>query len=83
MRHLLARPCPEGRFKHQIKNINPQTLKLMLTKKDILKIILTVLIAAAVFLGIIWLICEFAPLLIGALVFIPWLGAALADGANV
>lgn len=55
----------------------------MLTKKDILKIILTVLIAAVVFLGIIWLICEFAPLLIGALVFIPWLGVALEDGANV
>lgn len=41
------------------------------------------LIAAAVFLGIIWLISEFASLLIPAIVFIPWLGAALADGANV
>ena len=40
------------------------------------------LIAAAVLLGIIWLICEFASLLIGAIVFILWLGAALADGAN-
>lgn len=55
----------------------------MLTKKDILKIIFTVIIAAAVFLGIIWLICEFAPLLIGAIVFIQWLGAALADGADI
>lgn len=55
----------------------------MLTKKDILKIILTVLIAVAVVFGIIWLICEFAPLLLGAIVFIPWLGAALADGAKV
>lgn len=55
----------------------------MLTKKDILKIIATVLIAAVVFLGIIWLICEFAPILLGAIVFIPWLGAALADGADI
>lgn len=44
----------------------------MLTKKkDILKIILTGLISVAVFFGIIWLICKFAPLLIGAIVFIP------------
>lgn len=40
-------------------------------KKDILKIILTVLISVAVFFGIIWLICKFVPILIGAIVFIP------------
>lgn len=82
MRCRLARSRSERRQQCKIV-INPQNIKTMLTKKDILKIIATVLIATAVFLGIIWLICEFAPLLLGALVFIPWLGAALADGANV
>lgn len=42
----------------------------MLTKKDILKIILTVLISVAVFFGIIWLICKFVPIS-SAIVFIP------------
>lgn len=55
----------------------------MLTQKNILKIILTELISALVVAGIIWLIIELAPILIGAIVFIPWLGAALADGANI
>lgn len=55
----------------------------MLTSKDFLKIIATVIGAVIVFGAVIWLICEFAPLLLGAIVFIPWLGAALADGANV
>lgn len=54
----------------------------MLTKKDWLKIIATILAAVAIVAGLIWLICEFAPILIGAIVFIPWLGAALADGAK-
>lgn len=47
--------------------------------KNTIKIVLI----AALALGIIWLIIEIAPLLIGALIFIPWLGAALAAGANV
>lgn len=55
----------------------------MLTKKDILKIIATVLIAVVVVFAVIWLICKIAPILIGAVIFLPWLGAALADGAKV
>lgn len=55
----------------------------MLTKKDILKIVATVLGAVAIFLAVLWLILEFAPILIGVIVFLPWLGAALANGANV
>lgn len=55
----------------------------MLTKMDILRIFLTVLVSALLFLGLIWLICEFAPILIGAIVFIPWLGAALSNGAKM
>ena len=55
----------------------------MTTKKDILKIVLIVLAAIAAVAGIIWLIIELAPILIGAIVLIPWLGAALADGADV
>lgn len=55
----------------------------MLTKKDKRNIILAVLIGILVVAGIVWLIIEVAPILLGALVFIPWLGAALADGADV
>lgn len=54
----------------------------MLTKKDYLKIAAAILGAIAVVAGIIWLISKCIPLLIGAIVFIPWLGAALADGAK-
>ncbi len=39
-------------------------------KKDIFKIILTILISVAVFFGIIWLICKFVPIS-SAIVFIP------------
>lgn len=55
----------------------------MFTKKDILKIIATVLISVAVFFGIIWLICQIVPFFIVAIVFIPWLFAALKAGADV
>lgn len=55
----------------------------MLTKKDILKIIMTVLVAVLIVFAAIWLICKIAPILIGAIIFLPWLGAALADGAKV
>lgn len=55
----------------------------MLTKKDILKIIATIIVAALIVFAIIWLISKIAPLLIAAIVFIPWLGAALKDGAKV
>lgn len=54
----------------------------MLTKKDYLKIIAAIVAAILIVWGIIWLICQIAPFLIGAIVFIPWLGAALADGAK-
>ncbi len=40
------------------------------------------LIGALVLVRIVWLIIEVAPILLGALVFILWLGAALADGAK-
>lgn len=55
----------------------------MLTKKDILKIIATIIVAVLIVFAIIWLISKIAPLLIAAIVFIPWLGAALKDGENV
>lgn len=55
----------------------------MFTKKDYLKIIVTILAAVAIVFVLIWLICKIAPILIGAIIFLPWLGAALADGANV
>lgn len=54
----------------------------MMTKKDYLKIALCVLAGILVACGI-WLICELEPLLLGIIIFIPWLGVALADGANV
>lgn len=55
----------------------------MLTKKDILKIIATIIVAVLIVFAVIWLICKIAPILIGAIIFLPWLGAALADGAKV
>lgn len=55
----------------------------MLTKKDYLKIIAVIIAAIIVVWGIIWLIIYIAPILIGAIIFIPWLGAALAAGADV
>lgn len=55
----------------------------MFTKKDIIYIILFVIGAAAVFMLVIWLITEIAPILIGGIVFVPWLFAALNDGGNV
>lgn len=54
----------------------------MLTKKDWLKIIGVIIAAILILWGIIWLIMQVAPILIGLIVFIPWLGAALADGAK-
>lgn len=54
----------------------------MLTKKDYLKIAALIIVAIAIVVGIIWLISKCIPLLIGAIVFIPWLGAALANGAK-
>lgn len=55
----------------------------MLTEKDIIKIIAVILGAILIVWGIIWLIMHIAPILIGAIIFIPWLGAALADGADI
>lgn len=55
----------------------------MLTKKDILKIILLILCAVAFVFLIVWVISKICPILIGAVVFIPWLVAALKDGADV
>lgn len=51
--------------------------------KNFLRILALLLaVNAAVFL-IIWLISKIAPILIGAIIFLPWLCAALKDGANV
>lgn len=55
----------------------------MLTNKDIIKLILFFIAICVAVAAIIWLIIEVAPLLIVAIVFIPWLVAALASGANV
>lgn len=55
----------------------------MLTKKDIIKAILVMLAIVIGTIAVILLIVEIAPYLICAIIFIPWLGAALADGANI
>lgn len=55
----------------------------MLTKKDIRNIIIFVIIFFAIMSALIWLIIEFAPYLIAIIALPAWLGAALADGANV
>lgn len=55
----------------------------MHTNPHIPLIILIVLAAIAILVGVIWLIIEFAPILLGVFIFLPWLIAALAAGANV
>ena len=55
----------------------------MLTKKDILKIAALIIAAIGIVWLILWIISKIVPLLIGAIVFFPWLFAALADGGNV
>ena len=62
-------------------NTNDDT-KSKLSTKDIRKIVGVIIVAIARVALLIWLISNFIPLLIGAIVFIPWLGAALADGAK-
>ena len=55
----------------------------MLTKKDLLKIIATIMAAVAVVFALLWLICKITPVLIVAIIFLPWLGAALGAGADI
>lgn len=55
----------------------------MLTKKDWLKITLCIFAGFLLVLGLVWILTQLAPLLIGAIAFILWLGAALCDGAKV
>lgn len=55
----------------------------MLTRKDIRNIILFIVAVLAVGAALVWLLIECAPFLIGLIAFPAWLGAALADGANV
>lgn len=59
------------------------TFIIMFTKKDILVTILAILVVIALICLIIWLIIEFTPILIVAIVFLPWLAKALSNGANV
>ena len=51
--------------------------------KLILKLIAIVLGLILIAFTVLWIICEIAPILLGAVVFIPWLVAALAGGAKV
>ena len=56
----------------------------MLTKKEIFIIILYIVGYFAVVIGAFFLLVNFCPLLIPAIVFsVPWLIAALKDGAKV
>ncbi len=55
----------------------------MLTKKEIAIIALCIIAYFAFVFLAAWLLFEFCPLLIPAIVFIPWLGAALKEGAQI
>ena len=66
-----------------VNDITTNDTKSKLSTKDILKIAGVIIVAIAIVALFIWLISKFIPLLIGAIVFIPWLFAALADGAKV
>ena len=55
----------------------------MLTKKEIFILILYIVAYFAVVIGAFFLLVNFCPLLIPAIVFVPWLIAALKDGAKV
>lgn len=54
----------------------------MFTMKDIIRIIVGIIVFILVECAVLWLISKFIPLLIGAIVFIPWLLSALANGAK-
>lgn len=51
--------------------------------KLILKLIAIALGFMLIEFIVLWIICEIAPILLGAVVFIPWLVAALAGGSKV
>lgn len=51
--------------------------------KLILKLIAIVLGFILIAFTVLWIIYKIAPILLGAIVFIPWLVAALAGGSNV
>ena len=55
----------------------------MLTKKEIFIIILYIIGYFAAIYLIAWLLISISPFFIAAIVFIPWLIAALKDGAKV
>lgn len=55
----------------------------MLTKKDILPIIILILSVIALLILTVWLALKVAPILIGALILIPWIAQGLTSGANV
>jgi len=50
---------------------------------DTVKIIACILATLAVVVLIIWIISMIAPILLGLVVFVPWLFSALSDGANI
>lgn len=50
---------------------------------DTVKIIACILATLAVVVLIIWIISMIAPILLGLVVFVPWLFSALPDGANI
>lgn len=55
----------------------------METTKLIFKMVAFISGLAAVAALVIWILMQLAPLLIAAVVFIPWLFAALSNGAKV
>ena len=54
-----------------------------LSKREILLIAIYILGVCIVLAAIIWLLCNFLPLMIGVILFIPWLLSALSDGGSV
>lgn len=54
-----------------------------LSKREILLIAIYILGVCIVLAAIIWLLCNFVPLMIGVILFIPWLLSALSDGGSV
>ena len=54
-----------------------------LSKREILLIAIYILGVCIVLAAIIWLLCNFVPLMIGVILFIPWLLSALSNGGSV
>lgn len=73
---------PESDFRRG-KESESSKISVMETTKLVFKMVAFISGLAAVAALVIWILMQLAPLLIAAVVFIPWLFAALSDGAKV